>query len=260
MKVFELSKAESPLVISVPHDGALIPDDILATMNPMVLGSTDRDYLIGEVFDFVGMSYSKIKANYSRHVIDLNRPATGEALYQGQTETELCPTSTFDCKEIYLVGQQPDQAEILRRMELYWQPYHKQLTQLIDLAKNKFGFCLLIDAHSIDDEVPRFFQGRLPDINVGTFNGRSCASTVEAELLNKLKQQNDFSHVINGRFKGGFITRNYGNPDGNIHAIQLEHAKSCYLNQQQKLSGKAEKLRGFWQETLQALKESVNAA
>ena len=117
MKIFELTTADSPLVISVPHDGALIPDDILAAMNPAVIGSTDRDYLIGEVFDFEGLFYSKIKANYSRHVIDLNRPATGEALYQGQTETELCPTSTFDCKEIYLAGQQPNQAEIQRRME-----------------------------------------------------------------------------------------------------------------------------------------------
>ncbi len=121
---FELTEVDSPLVISVPHDGALIPDDILSVMNPDIINSSDRDYLIGEVFNFNGFPYSKIKANYSRHVIDLNRPASGEALYKNQTETELCPTSTFDFKPIYPTGLEPNQAEIQRRIDLYWQPYH----------------------------------------------------------------------------------------------------------------------------------------
>lgn len=250
MSIFELRQEASPLVISVPHDGALIPEDVLKTMNPEVMGSTDRDYLIAEVFEFSGLAYSQIKANYSRHVIDLNRPASGESLYQGQTETELCPTSTFDFKNIYRPGHLPDEAEVQRRTIKYWQPYHDQLQQLIDQAKAEFGFCLLIDAHSIDDEVPRFFEGKLPDINVGTYAGQSCAAELECILMAQLSKQNRFSVVNNGRFKGGFITRNYGRPEANIHAIQLEHAKSCYLGQNKLLSMKSKQLNELWSQIL----------
>jgi len=259
MNLFEIKQVDSPLVISVPHDGAMIPDEMVSVMNPAVLNSTDRDYLIGDVFEFQGLAYSKIKANYSRHVIDLNRPADGKALYQGQTETELCPTSTFDFEPIYTRGKLPNQVEIQRRIDLYWQPYHEQLSQLIQAAKDKFGFCLLVDAHSIDDEVPRFFEGRLPDINVGTFGGKSCAASLEALLLAELAQQDEFSVVSNGRFKGGFITRQYGRPEQNVHAIQLEHAKSCYLNQRQNLSQQGMALRTFWLSTLQNLVTSFTA-
>lgn len=253
MSVFELRQETSPLVISVPHDGALIPDDVLGLMNPAVLDSTDRDYLISEVFEFEGLNYSKIKANYSRHVIDLNRPATGEALYQNQAETELCPTTTFDFKEIYQDGMRPNQAEIKHRIELYWQPYHDQLQKLIERAKRTFGYCILIDAHSIDDKVPRFFEGQLPDINVGTYSGKSCSEEIEQVLIQKLKKQNQFTFVKNGRFKGGYITRNYGKPENNIHAIQLEHAKSSYLGVDTALSDKGMKLGFFWEQCFSEL-------
>lgn len=262
MSIFELTAAESPLVISVPHDGALIPDEIMASMNAGILNSSDRDYLIGEVFDFDDLKYSKIQANYSRHVIDLNRPASGEALYSevlhpGQTETELCPTTTFDFKSIYKAGTTPNQAEIERRIKLYWQPYHDQLQQLINSAKEKFGFCVLIDAHSIDDQVPRFFDGTLPDINVGTFAGKSCSPEIESMLLGELAKQDQFSVVANGRFKGGFITRNYGDPGKRVHAIQLEHAKGCYLGDDLKPSAKSTQLRQFWRHTLEKLSKSL---
>lgn len=226
-------------------------------MNPEVLDSSDRDYLISEVFEFQGLAYSKIKANYSRHLIDLNRPATGEALYQNQAETELCPTSTFDFQNIYLPGQQPDETEIKRRIETYWQPYHQQLQHLIEVAKTEFGFCILIDAHSIDDEVPRFFEGQLPDINVGTYAGKSCGADIEALVLQQLAKQDDFSYINNGRFKGGFITRNYGNPAEHVHAIQLEHAKSCYLDTNLELSSRAQQLTQLWQEILLRLPQKV---
>ncbi|TDR22737.1 N-formylglutamate amidohydrolase [Marinicella litoralis] len=253
MKPFELWQVESPLVISVPHDGALIPSDVLSVMNPAVLDSTDRDYLIGEVFDFEDLAYSKIKANYSRHVIDLNRPADGKALYHNQAETALCPSSTFDFQSIYQAGHEPGQAEIDRRIELYWQPYHDQLTELIQSAKEQFGFCVLIDAHSIDDEVPRFFEGQLPDINVGTFDGRSCEKPLEDMVLTELAGQNNFTFVSNGRFKGGFITRHYGHPEKHIHAIQLEHAKGSYLDGALKLSVKADYLRQFWRSVFEKI-------
>ncbi len=250
MSLFELTPCDAPLVISVPHDGALIPAEIEATMNPAVLGSSDRDYRISEVFDLINLPHAKIKANYSRHVIDLNRPATGAALYDNQAETELCPTTTFDYQPIYQAGMQPYEAEIKRRIDRYWRPYHQQLQHMLQAAKSRFGYCLLIDAHSIDDQVPRFFDGRLPDINVGTFGSQSCAKQLEQALSNHLQQQQTFSHVFNGRFKGGHITRYYGQPAQGIHAIQLEHAKSAYLDDQGQLSPQGNKLRQFWSTVL----------
>ncbi len=253
MSIFELIQADSPLVISVPHDGALIPDEVLVTMKPGILESTDRDYLIDPVFEFTDLKYSKISANYSRHLIDLNRPASGEALYSNQAETELCPTSTFDFQTIYQAGKEPDQTEVNRRIELYWQPYHDQLNAMIQTAVQNHGYCLLIDAHSIDDEVPRFFEGHLPDINVGTFSGQSCAAEYEHLVNEMLTAQSEFSHVVNGRFKGGHITRHYGRPHQHVHAIQLEHAKSCYLDPDLSLSTKSEILRQLWKNILRNL-------
>lgn len=258
MSIFELEQADSPLVISVPHDGALIPDDVMAVMNAEVLNSSDRDYLIDEVFEFDEFKYSKIKANYSRHVIDLNRPADGHALYTNQTETELCPTTTFDFRAIYEAGHTPVQAEIKRRIELYWQPYHDQLQRLITAAKDQFGFCLLIDAHSIDDQVPRFFAGRLPHINIGTYAGKSCAQELEDLVLAELAAQDGFSYISNARFKGGFITRHYGQPQENVHCLQLEHAKRAYLTEDGKLSEKSNQLRQFWSQAISKLLESLN--
>lgn len=250
MSLFELTRVHSPLVISVPHDGALIPDDIRATMHAEQFESSDRDLLISEVFAFSDLACSVIKANYSRHVIDLNRPATGEALYQGQSETELCPTTTFDWQPLYQPGFEPDAAEIRRRIDAYWRPYHQQLKVLIDTAVDVFGHCLLIDAHSIDPRVPRFFEGLLPDINVGTNDGQSCLPIVEQHLMECLSAQQDFSLVNNGRFKGGHITRHYGRPGKGVSAIQLEHSKSAYLNEQQNLSPKGRKLRRFWEQAI----------
>ena len=241
------------MVISVPHDGALIPEDIRATMHAGVLDSTDRDLLISEVFAFSDLTCSMIRARYSRHVIDLNRPATGEALYQGRAETELCPTTTFDWQPVYQPGNEPDEAEVKRRIELYWQPYHQQLQALIDTAVDEFGWCLLIDAHSIDARVPRFFEGQLPDINVGTNDGLSCAPEIEAKLMRLLEAQSEFTVINNGRFKGGFITRHHGRPDQGVSAIQLEHSKRAYLNEGQKLSPRGQLLRQFWEHTLHEL-------
>ncbi|MCX7553871.1 N-formylglutamate amidohydrolase [Marinicella sp. S1101] len=258
MSLFELRQETSPLVISVPHDGAQIPDDIAALMNPAVMGSTDRDLLINEVFEFEGFKYSKIKANYARHVIDLNRPASGEALYHNQAETELCPTSTFDFQPIYKPGLEPDTEAVKYRIENYWQPYHNQLKKLIDQAQQAYGFCLLLDAHSIDDEVPRFFDGRLPDINVGSNAGNSCGAAIESLLMHQLATQEHYSYINNGRFKGGFITRHYGQPERGVHAIQLEHAKSAYLHKSQFSGNKTHKLRQFWQDLIAVLLKSLN--
>ncbi len=251
--VFELKQADSPLVISVPHDGALIPEVIQKTMHDYALDTPDRDTGIAQVFEFEALKYSKIKANFSRYVVDLNRPAAGGALYAGQNETTVCPTTLFDERPIYLDGKEPNAEEVAQRVETYWRPYHDQLQALIDQAKAKFGYCLLIDAHSIDAVVPRFFEGRLSDISVGTYDGNSCGNELQEALSSALQKQKDYSHVINDRFKGGFITRHYGQPQANIHAIQLEHVKDVYAGK-----GCIE-LMQFWQHVIGLLLKQLKA-
>lgn len=250
--LFELRQQNSPLVISVPHDGALIPEEIKESMHDYAKDTPDRDTGISAVFEFDGLKYSKIKANYSRYVVDLNRPATGGALYAGQNETTVCPTSLFDERPIYLTDLAPSAADVAKRVEQYWQPYHDQLQALIDRAKAQFGYCLLIDAHSIDAEVPRFFEGRLPDISVGTYDGQSCDPAIEQQLRHALSRQSSYSYVLNDRFKGGYITRHYGQPQSEVHAIQLEHVKEVYAEDNR------HGLTQFWKATLSALLEGLN--
>jgi len=236
----------SPLVISVPHDGGTMAPGMIERLQPYAADCPDRDHLIAAVFDFDDLPHTRIKAEYSRYVVDLNRPADGDALYPGQPETGVCPITGFDDRPLYRPSQAPEEEEIKQRIERYWQPYHNELAQLIDRAKDRFGYCLLIDAHSIDDVVPRFFTGTLPNINVGTFAGKSCDAKYKNIITDALSQQGIYSWVINDRFKGGYITRHYGQPKNHVHAIQLEHGKSIYARDLQNLSNDAIALRRFW--------------
>lgn len=252
MSVFTVSEIgePSPLVISVPHDGGKLAPGMIERLQPYAADCPDRDHLIAEVFKFKDLPHIRIKAEYSRYVVDLNRPAGGGALYPGQSETGVCPVTGFDNRPLYRPGHEPDENEIKQRIERYWQPYHDELARLIEQARNRFGYCILIDAHSIDDVVPRFFDGILPNINVGTFGGKSCDIQYQNIITDALKQQDDYSWVVNDRFKGGYITRHYGQPDNHVHAIQLEHCKSIYARGFRNLAARANKLTQFWKNTL----------
>ncbi len=239
-------------MISVPHDGALIPGSIKKSIKPDFWDTPDRDTGIGEVFAFDAFPYSKIVATHSRYVVDLNRSATGGALYPGQQETSVCPVRTFRDQSLYREGMAPSQTAIQERIVTYWQPYHDQLQGLIDAAISRHGWCLLVDAHSIDAELPMLFEGRLPDINVGTNEGLSCSADIQRMFTETLRSQNQLTHVVNGRFKGGHITRHYGKPDKNCHAVQLEHVKDCYQGQG------LDKVRALWQQVLSSVLDTSN--
>ena len=225
---FTLIKGRVPLLISMPHNGQNIPDDIAATMQPNALKVPDTDWYIDKLYDFAqALGAYIIIPKYSRYVIDLNRNKTNENLYPGANSTELCPTSAFDLTPIYLDGKEPSQSKIERRIEQYWQPYHSALNTTLNEIKQQFGQAVLLEAHSILSKVPRFFTGSLPDFNFGTAEGTSC----HRQLINRVEQL-DFSPyttITNGRFKGGFITRQYGKPADNIHALQLELSQRTYM-------------------------------
>lgn len=224
-----------PLLVSMPHAGEHIPAEIADAMMPAALELADTDWHMPLLYDFLKeMGVSILAATHSRYVIDLNRPQDNVNLYPGQDTTGLCPVDTFHKDALYRPGATPDAAEIQRRVGLYWQPYHAQLAEELERMRAEHGIAMLWDAHSIASVVPRFFEGRLPDLNLGTAAGASCAPEL-AELLRTVAiaaAASGYSHALNGRFKGGHITRHYGRPEQNIHAVQLELSQRTYMAEQ----------------------------
>lgn len=227
---YDLITGNIAMLISMPHNGQLIPDNIASKMTSIGHKVPDTDWYMDKLYDFAqDLGISIIKPKYSRYVIDLNRNIDGVNLYPGANSTELCPTTAFDLSPLYIKGKEPDEAEIKRRIECYWQPYHQALQNTLGDMKTKYGKVVLLDAHSILSHVPRFFEGQLPDFNFGNVDGASCSSA----LIDKVEQLDlsPYSAVVNGRFKGGYITRGYGCPENNIHAIQLELSQRTYMDE-----------------------------
>ncbi len=231
--VFSLHRGSLPLLISIPHLGTQIPADIAATMTPVARRTDDCDWHLDRLYAFAKrMGASILAPTYARYVIDLNRPPDGANLYPGQDTTGLLPVDTFDKEPLYLEGCLPDEGEVARRRDLYWKPYHEALAGEIAALKAQHGKVLLWEAHSIRSHVPRFFEGRLPDFNFGTSNGGSAVAGLGDELAAIVERHGGYSAVSNGRFKGGYITRQYGRPDVGVHAVQLELAQVTYMQEQ----------------------------
>lgn len=228
--VYEFLQGDTPLLLSIPHDGRRLPPSIRARMTTAGLALPDTDWHVAELYGFAAeLGASMLVANYSRYVIDLNRPANDEALYPGQLASGLCPTQTFAGDDIYRDGGiAPD--EVPGRIETYWRPYHDCLRATLETLRDKHGYALLWDAHSIESRVPRLFDGELPALNIGTYGGRSCDSAIEA-TIDGIAGASPYSSVLNGRFQGGFITRHYGDPAQHVHAVQLEIAQRVYMDE-----------------------------
>ena len=229
---FKFKQGSIPLLVSMPHAGTEIPDDIAARLAPCASARADTDWHLEQLYGFVAdLGASTISARWSRYVIDLNRPLDDTNLYPGLSTTGLCPLDTFSSEPLYQAGDAPDEHEVQARLLRYWQPYHRQLRAELDRMLAEHGRVVLWDAHSIASVVPRLFEGRLPDLNFGTAQGTSCAPQLEQIVTGIACAQEEFSVAVNGRFKGGHITRHYGRPDVNVHAIQLEMCQCLYMDE-----------------------------
>ncbi|QDO99952.1 N-formylglutamate deformylase [Thalassotalea sp. PS06] len=228
--IYQLQQGSLPILISMPHNGIQIPDEIRSTMTNAGLSVADTDWDLDRLYGFArDLGVYLIIPNYSRYVIDLNRSPDGINLYPGADSTELCPTTNFQRQPLYRMGMNPDEAEIQRRIATYWQPYHQAVESTLAEIQKNHGKALLLEAHSICSEVPRFFDGQLPDFNFGTNQGKSCTH----EFHNVLEQLDfsPYSQVIDGRFKGGYITRAYANLDKHIETVQLELSQRTYMDE-----------------------------
>jgi N-formylglutamate amidohydrolase len=232
MELWQSRPGSTPLLIDVPHCGTYLPPEIARDLTEAGRRVLDTDWHVEKLYDFAPrLGAGLLCATHSRYVVDLNRDPEGKALYPGADNTEVCPLRTFRNEEIWHPGGAPDPEAVARRVAAYWRPYHAQLAAEIDAVKKRHGFCILLDGHSILSELPRFFTGRLPDLNLGTAKGASCARDLEAAAAAVLSGAKRFTHVVNGRFTGGYITRHYGRPEGGVHALQLEMAMRAYLDE-----------------------------
>jgi N-formylglutamate deformylase len=232
MSLFTLHRGDSPLLIDVPHAGTVVPDAIAQRFTVAARPLPDTDWHVDRLYSFaVEAGATLLVATHSRYVVDLNRDPGGAILYPGADNTEICPLRTFADESIYQNGAAPTGGETAARVATFFEPYHATLAAEIERVHARHGFAVLLDGHSIRARVPRFFAGRLPDLNLGTANGESCAPSLQAEAAAVLAERDGFASVVNGRFKGGYVTRRYGRPSQGVHALQLEMAQACYMDE-----------------------------
>jgi N-formylglutamate deformylase len=256
-----LDPGSTPLLISFPHAGTQIPAELEARMTAAARQRADVDWHLPQLYEFArAMGAGLLQAHNARHVIDLNRPPEDQSLYPGQDVTGLLPIDTFRKEPLYLPGQAPGPGEAQERRKLYWQPYHDALRGELDRLLALHGRVLLWEAHSIASVMPRFFDGKLPDLNLGTADGRACAPQAQRAVEAVMAGQDAYTHVSNGRFKGGYITRHYGRPEAGIHALQLEMCQSTYMDEMPPFGYRPDLAAGvqpLLQRMLQAALESI---
>ncbi len=232
MEIFSLHRGHTPLLVSLPHDGTALPDDIPARLTDDARRVPDTDWHVSKLYAFAReLGASMIVPTHSRYVVDLNRSSDDVSLYPGQNTTGLCPTVQFSGAPVYRDGMLPDAAEVTRRVDTFWRPYHEALSAELQRIHALHGRVLLWEGHSIRGDVPFLFDGTLPDLNLGTASGNSCAADTQQRIEDALAAQSDYDFVVNGRFKGGFITRNYGDPAKGINAVQLEISQRNYMDE-----------------------------
>ncbi|VAV95135.1 N-formylglutamate deformylase [hydrothermal vent metagenome] len=227
--LFHCMQNDGPVLLNFPHSGIFLPPKIANSLNQRGNMLPDTDWHVPKLYGFAKEQVSWLEATHSRYVVDLNRDPDGANLYPGQAGTDICPVTDFAGADIYREQQMPD---IKARTEQYFRPYHTELSAQIERILSRHGVCILLDCHSILGQVPRLFDGQLPDLNLGTFSGASCDTSL-AELAATTLQTPEFPFVRDGRFTGGWITRQYGQPSSGVHALQLEIAQSCYMDENQ---------------------------
>lgn len=227
----EIQRGEAPLVVSFPHTGTELPDSVSAQLRSAWLARKDTDHFVHRLYDFASeLGATTLRTRLSRSVIDVNRDPSGASLYPGQVSSALCPLATFEDEALYPAGREPDAAEIARRRTSYFAPYHAALAAELDRLRARYPAVVLYDAHSIRSQLPLLFPGVLPQLNLGTYDGRSCSSELTL-ALERLCADSGFSWVTNGRWKGGWTTRHYGHPERGVHAVQMELACRSYLTE-----------------------------
>jgi len=223
-------RGKAPLIVSIPHAGTQLADIQDQVTSPW-LATVDADWWVDRLYAFASdLDATLIATAISRTVIDVNRDPHSRSLYPGLATTELVPTTTFDGAPLYDANRVPGTQEQARRRNLYFDPYHAALREEIARLRQVHSSIVLYDAHSIRSHIPRLFDGTLPQFNIGTYDGRSCSQQL-TDAVSAVCSNFSNSFVVNGRFKGGSITRTYGQPARGVHAIQMELGCRGYMDE-----------------------------
>jgi N-formylglutamate deformylase len=253
MTPVEITRGDSPVILGLPHTGTYLPEDICAQLTPRGQLLADTDWHIERLYDGLLPGVTTVRATFHRYVIDANRPPDGASLYPGQNTTGLVPLTDFDGQDLWATPPTDTEA----RRVTFHVPYHAALAAEIARVKALHGVAILYDCHSIRSNIPFLFPGTLPDLNIGTADGRSCDTRLEQAVMGIVEGAQGFSHVLNGRFKGGWTTRHYGQPGQGVHVIQMELAQSTHLQSESPpfayCDAKAARLRPILAQILQTL-------
>jgi N-formylglutamate deformylase len=228
MNLFDVIRGDGPIILGQPHGGTWLPDDVLLRLNDNGRRLADTDWHIARLYDGLIEDVTVVRSHVHRYGIDANRDPARHSLYPGQNTTDLCPLTDFDGNGIWREGQTPRDDEIMQRCLAWHRPYHTALAAEIVRLKALHGVVLVFDCHSIRSRIPYLFEGELPALSIGTDNGNTCSPALQSVVCDITKNA-DYRSVVNGRFRGGWTTRQYGQPHTGVHAIQLEIAQSCYL-------------------------------
>ncbi len=224
----EVRAGDSPVVLGLPHTGTGLPDAVRAALNARGRELVDTDWHVERLYADLLPGATTVRARFHRYAIDANRDPEGSSLYPGRATTDLIPLTDFDGEPIWCEGHEPDAGRVGSRVRAWHAPYHRALAREIERTHERHGIAILYDCHSIRSSVPRLFEGRLPDLNVGTDGGATCDPLVEAAVV-AAATDSGLTWVLNGRFRGGWTVRRYGRPADGVHAIQMELAQSTYL-------------------------------
>ncbi len=249
-------RGDGPLLLGQPHGGLEIPESIVARLNAAGRAKADTDWHIGELYAGLAPAASVVSTPIHRYVVDANRDPADESLYPGQNTTGLCPTTTFDGEPVYRAGQEPSADEIGERQLRYHQPYHDALRAELERIHQRHGYAILYDCHSIRSHIPFLFDGRLPDFNIGSNGTTSCDPAIERQVAETCATASVYTSIVNGRFKGGWTTRHYGEPARGFHAIQMELTQRNYMLEEAPwdyLAERAERLRAVLRRILERL-------
>jgi formiminoglutamase len=227
MTPVEVTRGDGPVVLGMPHTGTHVPEDIFSRLNPLGRTLSDTDWHIDRLYDGLLPGATVVRATFHRYVVDANRPPDGASLYPGQNTTGLVPLTDFDGRPLWEAEPLPEDIEARRRD--FHAPYHAALAAEVERVRALHGTAVLYDCHSIRSRIPFLFEGTLPDFNVGTNDGRTCAPEMEAAVVRICAAAPGYTSIVNGRFKGGWTTRHYGRPEDGVHAIQMELAQSTHL-------------------------------
>ncbi|EKF18883.1 N-formylglutamate deformylase [Nitratireductor pacificus] len=229
MNPVEIRQGSSPVILGLPHTGTHVPDAIRARLNAHGRLLTDTDWHIHQLYDGLLDGATTVRATFHRYVIDANRDPSGVSLYPGQNTTGLVPLTDFDNAPIWNAGEEPGEGDVAERLAGFHAPYHAALEAEIARVKALHGVAVLYDCHSIRSHCPFLFEGRLPDFNIGTDGGRTCAAEIETATAAICAAAEGYTSIVNGRFRGGWTTRHYGRPESGVHAIQMELAQATHL-------------------------------